>query len=128
MMRKTTLRYWACQLFGWGGWGLMNFLIVYFFSKDVYLNPEQKKWIFISVLLIEFIWSIFATHLLRLVLKKINWMRLPSREVIMLFIAGVTITGLVVYYGSKATAVVTGRSLVEYEKNEYREKAKTMET
>jgi len=50
-------------------------------------------------------------------------MKLPSHKVIMLFIIGVTVTGLTVYYGSKATAVATKTSLVEYEKKENLQKA-----
>lgn len=50
-------------------------------------------------------------------------MKLPSHKVIMLFIIGITVTGLTVYYGSKATAVATKTSLVEYEKKESLEKA-----
>jgi len=52
-----------------------------------------------------------------------NWMRLPSRKVIMLFIIGITVTGLTVYYGSKSTAVITNTSLIEYERKEDLQKA-----
>lgn len=89
----------------------------------MYLKPPEKRNIFFSALLIEFIWSILATHLLRYVLKKMHWMRLPSHKVMMLFIAGVTLTGLTVYYGSKITAVITKSSLIEYEKKEDKQKA-----
>jgi len=89
----------------------------------MYLKPAEKARIFFIALFIEFCWSIFATHLLRLSLKKIKWMYLPSKKVIMVFIAGVTLTGLTVYYGSKATALLTNTSLVEYEKQEDLSKA-----
>ncbi len=85
-------------------------------------NPEKRK-IFYAALFIEFCWSILATHLLRLTLKKIQWMRLPEKKILMLFIAGVTLTVLTVYYGSRATALVTNTSLVEYEKKEDLNKA-----
>lgn len=75
------------------------------------------------VLLIEFAWGIIATHLLRIGLKNTQWMRLPSRKIIILFIIGVTLTGLLCYYGSKYTALLTRNSLVEYEKKEYLQKA-----
>ncbi len=69
-------------------------------------------------LFIELVWAILATHLLRLVLKKMQWMRLPSKKIIMLFISGVCLTGLLCYYGPKTTARLTNTSLLEYEKKD----------
>ena len=89
----------------------------------MYLTPPEKRRIFFGALFIEFLWAVLATHLLRFVLKKMNWMRMPTTKIIMLFIIGVTLTGLTVYYGSKATAVVTNSSLVQYEKREDKQKA-----
>ena len=54
-------------------------------------------------------------------------MRLPTKKVIILFIAGVTLTGLMVYYGSKGTALATKTSLIEYEKKDDLKKAKARE-
>jgi signal transduction histidine kinase len=51
-------------------------------------------------------------------LKKTGWIKFPTEKVILLFIISVLLTGLLAYYGSKATAVVTGNSLVQYEKKE----------
>jgi len=55
---------------------------------------------------------------LRFILKKTGWIKFSTEKVIALFIVSVLITGLLAYYGSKTTAVFTGNSLVEYEKNE----------
>ncbi len=84
----------------------------------MYLKPAEKSRIFFIDLFIEFAWAILATHLLRLVLKKIQWMRMPSKKIIMLFICGVCVTGLLTYYGPKTTAVLARTSLVEYEKKD----------
>ncbi len=89
----------------------------------MYLKPPEKSRIFLTDLFIEFVWAILATHLLRLVLKKIQWMRLPSKKIIMLFILGVCLTGLLSYYGPKTTANLTNNSLIEYEKKEARKTA-----
>ncbi len=102
---------------------MLNLFFIYLFAHDMYLTPPEKGKIFFTNLFILFVWSILATHLLRFVLKKINWMRLPSKKVIMVFIAGVTLTVLTVYYGSKATAVATNSSMVEFVKNENKQKA-----
>ncbi len=120
---KINYRYWICQVAGWGGWNLINLFFVYLFVRDIYLTPPEKGRIFLTDLFIEFFWAILATHLLRIVLKKLQWMRLPSKKIIMLFIIGVTVTGLTVYYGSKTTAIITNTSLVEYEKKEDLQKA-----
>jgi Histidine kinase len=120
---KINTRYWICQVLGWGGWTMINVFFVYLFASDMYLKPPGKKEVLFGDLFIVFLWAILATHLLRFVLKRIQWMRLPSKKVVMLFIAGVTLTGLTVYYGSKYTAIVTKTSMVEFEKKEGLQKA-----
>jgi len=102
---------------------MINLFFVYQFAHDMYLKPPEKSRVFLTDLFIELIWAILATHLLRFVLKKMQWMRLPTKKVIMLFISGVTLTGLTVYYGSKAAALLTKTSLIEYEKKEDLNKA-----
>ena len=117
-MHKTTLRYWICQILGWGVWTSINLFFVYLFASDMYLKPGEKKRIFFAVLLIEFLCNILATHALRFGLKKIQWLKLTTNRVIVLFIVSVTLTGLLSYYGAKYTAMFTGFSLVQYEKKD----------
>jgi hypothetical protein len=69
-MRKTTLRYWICQVLGWGAWPAFTLFIVYFYASDMYLKPIEKRNVFYAILIIEFIWNILATHGLRFTLKK----------------------------------------------------------
>lgn len=126
-MHKTTLRYWVCQVLGWGGWTLVNLFFVYLFAQDMYLKPDEKKKIFFAMLFIEFLWFILGTHALRYGLKKIQWIKFSTNRVIVLFILGVTLTGLLSYYGEKFTAMVTGFSLVKYEKKENLNVAKARE-
>jgi signal transduction histidine kinase len=102
---------------------LINLFFVYLFAHDVYLKSPEKSRIFLIDLFIEFLWAILATHLLRLVLRKLQWMRLPSKKIIMVFIVGVTVTGLLCYYGPKTTARLTNTSLIQYEKKEDLKKA-----
>lgn len=125
-MFKINLRYWACQILGWGGWSLLNLFLIFLFFSEVEVKPEKAK-IYYNSLIIEFLCFIISTHLLRLLLKKINWIHLPSRKVIMLFIASVTLTGLLAYYGSKFTARSFNTSLTEYEKKESFNKATDIE-
>jgi len=116
-----------CQLAGWGGWMLINLAFLYIFAFEKFFQDPEKRKITIGVLIIEFIWSILATHLLRFVIKKLNWMLLPISKVIIVFILGVGLTCVAFYNGSKQTANVTGFSLVEFEKKERLAYAQKME-
>lgn len=122
-MSKTNLKYWACQVLGWASWSLLNIFFVYFFAHDMYLQSPEKRNIFLGAMFIEFVWAILATHLLRFALKQTQWIRLATHKIIMIFIAGVTLTVLMDYYGARATAIATNSSLVEFEKKEDLKKA-----
>ena len=114
-MQKTTTRYWLCQFLGWGGWTLFNLFFIYFFLQGIY-SGRRRELLFIQ-LFVQLFWYISATHLLRIFLKKTGWIKFSTNKVIALFIVGVSLTGLLAYYGTKTTAVVTRTSIVEYDKN-----------
>ncbi len=117
-MHSTTKRYWICQVLGWGGWTSLNIAFFYFFLQDVYWKSGDRKELLFTILFIQLFWYIAATHLLRFFLKKIGWIKFSLNNVIVLFILSVLLTGLLAYYGAKSTAVLSGNSLVQYEKNE----------
>ncbi|MDQ2718909.1 MAG: histidine kinase [Bacteroidota bacterium] len=117
-MHKRIIRYWICQILGWGGWTLLNLSFFYFFLQDTYWKAGERKNLLFAILFIQFFWYILATHFLRFLLKKLGWIKFSINKVIGLFILSVLITGLLSYYGAKSTALLTGNSLVEYEKNE----------
>jgi hypothetical protein len=113
-----------------GGLGIMGFL------KPLYCLPircgsishtRSKEEPFFLALFIDFIWGVFATHLLRTVLKKINWLRFAPGKMFLMFVLGVVSAGLISYYGSKYTSEVSGHSFDQYERNERRTKAIAME-
>jgi len=122
-MQKTTMRYWLCQLFGWGGWTLLNLSFFYFFLQDAYWKSGKRRELLFAGLFIQFAWYLASTHLLRFILKKTGWIKFSTNKVIGLFIISVLLTGLLAYYGSKSTALVTGTSLVQYDKNQDLQKA-----
>ena len=84
----------------------------------MYFTPPEKGRLFLIDMFVVFLWAILATHLLRLALKKIQWMRFPNRKIIILFISGIFVIALLSYYGPKATAMLTNTSLLEYEKSD----------
>lgn len=122
-MRKLNLRYWICQVVGWGAWSVLNLFFVYFFAHDMYLKSPEKRNVFFGAMFIEFVWAILATHLLRLALKRMQWMRLSSYKILMIFVVGVAITVVLNYYGARGTAIATNSSLVEFEKKQDLNKA-----
>ena len=95
-MQKTNVRYWLCQLIGWGGWTLLSLFSAFQFANEMF-NTDKKRSIFFTVLIIEFIWSILVTHLLRMVLKRMNWIKFPLDKVVVMFIIGVASVGLIEY-------------------------------
>ena len=117
-MHKTTIRYWICQILGWGGWTLLNLSFFYFCLQDTYWKAGERRNLLFAILFIQFFWYIVATHLLRFFLIKTGWIKFSINKVIGLFIISVLLTGLLSYYGAKSTAIVTGTSLVRYEKKE----------
>ena len=127
-MQKFNLRYWLCQVLGWGGWITLNIFIAHQFLNEMYLTPESKKIIFYYAMAIDFFSFILATHLLRTVLKRIHWMRFSYAGVAVMFVIGVVSTGFTIYYGSNYVADITNKSFEKYERNERFEKAVKMET
>ncbi|MEO7294015.1 MAG: histidine kinase, partial [Ginsengibacter sp.] len=115
---KLNLRYWLCQIVGWGGWTILNIFFAYQFAYKMYFAPPDKGRLFLIDMAVEFAWAILATHLLRLALKKIQWIRFPNRKIIILFISGIFVTALLSYYGPRVTAMITNTSLIEYEKKD----------
>lgn len=126
-MPKLNIRYWLCQVLGWGGWFFLNISSAYLFASDFYFSPEEKRNIFFASVLVDFFWCILTTHLLRLVLKKANWMRFSIDKVVLMFIISVAVTGLLQFYGARTTARLTNSSFNHYVNNERFQKAQKME-
>ena len=116
-MQKFNLRYWLCQVLGWGGWITLNIFIAHQFLNEMYLTPESKKIIFYYAMAIDFFSFILATHLLRTVLKRIHWTRFSYAGVAVMFVIGVVSTGFTIYYGSNYVADITNKSFEKYERN-----------
>ena len=72
-MSKTNMRYWLCQVTGWGVWGLiiMYFNLVVFGDRFQEMGGKQQ---FIISLAIFLLVGILTTHLLRFIIKKTNWL------------------------------------------------------
>ncbi len=125
MNRQT--KYWICQLSGWGALILLTLFVTYSFGPENYLTPNIKRNLFFYALFCAFICLIFSTHLLRLVLKKLNWLSFTSSKILLMFIVGAAITSFVSYYGAELIEKIPGNTFEKYEINERKEKAISME-
>ncbi|HMD00847.1 MAG TPA: hypothetical protein VKH37_11875, partial [Ferruginibacter sp.] len=121
------MRYWLCQIIGWGGWSLTMLYAFQLALENQPAPPQEKKDLYYTILFIEFLWGILATHILRIVLKQLNWMRYSTDKVVLMFIIGVAAVGLVQYYGAKWTEEASGNSWDKYINNERLQKAIKME-
>ncbi len=127
VLMSRTLRYWMCQLLGWAIWPMMQIFIAYQYAQETYLSPPEKKFLFFIALFSDFIWFILVTHILRMVLKRINWLRFSPEKIFVMFIVCVGISAVASFYGSKYTLEIPDISFDKYEINERRGRAETME-
>jgi two-component system, LytTR family, sensor kinase len=84
------LRYWMCQLVGWGGWTVLYLLFTYEFAYDSSWKDPVRRELFLFGVFTDFFFFILLTHLFRVLLKKINWMKFVRGRLILLFLIGTT--------------------------------------
>ncbi len=125
-MSKTNKRYWLCQLTGWGVWGL---IIVYFnfvvFGDRLKEQGGQKENLISLVIFLAV--GIFITHLLRLIIKRTNWLKFSYNKIVLLFIISVGATGTALFYGGNFIEYSSGYSYDKYVISKRLEKAQKME-
>ena len=125
-MRKINIRYWLCQITGWGVWGLilLYFNFVVFGDRFKEQGGQKEYLISLSILLVS---GILTTHLLRFIIKKTNWLKFSFNRIFFMFIISVGATGTVLYYGSNYIESRSGYSYDKYYTNQKLEKAGKME-
>lgn len=125
-MSKTNIRYWLCQITGWGVWGLiiMYFNLVVFGDRFKEQGGQQQ---FIISLAIFLFVGILTTHILRLIIKKTNWLKFSINRIVIMFIISVGATGTVLFYGGNFIEYRSGYSYDKYVINKRWDKAKKME-
>ena len=106
---------------------MLQLFIAFQYAPEAYLSPAEKKHLFFIALFSDFVWFIFVTHVMRMILKKLNWLRFSPEKIFLMFIVAVGITSVVSYYGSKYTLELPGMSFEKYEINERRDKAVILE-
>ncbi len=126
-MRKRNIRYWLCQITGWGVWGLilLYFNFVVFGDRFKEQGGQNEYLISLSILLVS---GILSTHLLRFVIRKTNWLKFSFDRILFMFIIAVGATGTLLYYASNYIESRSGYSHDIYITNMRLEKAKKMES
>jgi two-component system LytT family sensor kinase len=125
-MGKMNMRYWLCQITGWGVWGLilLYFNFVVFGDRFKEQGGQKEYLISLAILLLS---GIFTTHLLRFIIKKTNWLKFSFNRIFYMFIISVGATGTLLYYGSNYIESRSGYSYDAYYNNQKLEKAVKME-
>ncbi len=126
VMGKTTKRYWLCQLTGWGVWGLIISYFNFVVWGDRLREQGGQKENLIS-LAIFLVMGILVTHILRLILRRTNWLKFSINKIVLLAIISVGATGTVLQYGSDFIEKKSGYSYESYVINKRLDKAKKME-
>ncbi|HMK03980.1 MAG TPA: histidine kinase [Ferruginibacter sp.] len=126
LMRKTNIRYWLCQITGWGVWGLiiLYFNFVVFGDRLKEQGGEKENLISLAIFLAV---GILITHILRLILKRMNWMKFSFNKIALMFIIAVGATGTVLFYGGNFIEYRSGYSYDKYVINKRWDKARKME-
>jgi len=125
-MSKTNIRYWLCQVTGWGVWGLiiLYFNFVVFGDRLKEQGGEKENLISLVIFLLL---GILLTHILRIILKRTNWSKLSINRIVLLFILGVGATGTALFYADNFIEYRSGYSYDKYVINKKLEKAQKME-
>ncbi len=125
-MQKTNIRYWLCQVGGWGLWGLIFIYFYVFIFGDRFLEQGGKKEYLIS-LGIYLVCGILCTHLLRTIIKRTNWLKYSFNTVLALSIVGVGAISILMYYGGNAIEHNTPYSYDNFMNAKRLDKARRME-
>ncbi len=125
-MAKTNLRYWLCQILGWGGFGLMHVYFNLIVFKEQFAEHGGNKEYLISIS-IFLVCAIITTHILRTIIKKTNWLKFTFNKILWLFIIAVITTSIILHYGNNAIEHSTPYSFDNYYLKYKLDKAKNTE-
>ncbi len=125
-MGKINVRYWLCQITGWGVWGLILLYFNFVVFGDRFKEQGGQKEYLVS-LVILLVSGILTTHLLRFIIKKTSWLKFSFNRILFMFIVSVGATGIALYYGSDYIESRSGYSYDKYYMNQKLEKAIKME-
>jgi Histidine kinase len=125
-MGKINIRYWLCQIFGWGIFGLIPVYFNLVVFKEQFDQHGGKNEYLISIA-IFLACGVVCTHLLRTIVKKTHWLKFSFNRFLLVFILGIVATALLLSYGGNIIERNTPYSFDTYIENYKLEKAKQTE-
>lgn len=120
------IRYWLCQVLGWGTFGLIHVYINLVMLSERFSQHGGENEYIVS-LCIYLVSGILSTHILRTVAKRTHWLRFSFNRFFILFIIGIAGTSLIMQYGGNFLEKSTPYSFDKYIQNYKLEKAKEAE-
>jgi len=125
-MGKTSIRYWLCQILGWGVFGLIHIYFNLVVFREMFdQHGGKNEYLFsLGIFLVS---GIICTHILRTVIKKVTWLKFSLNYIWLIFIIGIVSTSTLMFYGSDAIEKATPYSFEKYIQNYKLEKAKRTE-
>ena len=112
-MGKVNVRYWLCQLIGWGIFGLIHiyFNLVVFAEQFAQHGGQNEYLISLGIFLVS---GIISTHILRTIIKRTNWLKFSFNKIWIIFIIGIGATSLLLFYGGNVIEHNTAYSFDNY--------------
>jgi two-component sensor histidine kinase len=112
-MGKVNIRYWLCQILGWGIYGLtlVYFTLVVFREQFAQHGGENEYLVSLVIFLLA---GMLSTHLLRTIVKKTHWLKFSFNKFLVLFIIGIVGAALLQSYGGNAIEHNTPYSFDNY--------------
>ncbi|ACU57874.1 sensor histidine kinase [Chitinophaga pinensis] len=92
-MFKRISRYWWCQILGWTAYSVVNLFFAYSFAGSF------GSYFLVNLLVIMF-FGMVATHLLRSIIKRLNWFQYSFESQMLLFFALTVSSGVIIYVGN----------------------------
>ena len=125
-MGKTNIRYWLCQVVGWGVFGLIHiyFNLVVFAEQFAQHGGQNEYLVSLAIFLIT---GVICTHILRTVIKKTNWLKFSFNKIWFIFIIGIVTTAVLQFYVDDMIEKATPYSFEKYIQNYKLDKAKKTE-
>jgi two-component system, LytTR family, sensor kinase len=126
-MGKINIRYWLCQILGWGIFGLIHVYINLVMLNDRFSQHGGENEYLVSLGIYLFT-GILATHILRTATKQMHWLRFSFNRIFFLFTIGVGATALILQYGGDFLEKSSPYSFDKHIQNYKLEKAKQAES